>query len=96
MNLSTKQIKRLRILAHTLKPVVIIGQQGLGESVFIEIDQALQHHELIKVRINAEDRHARTSMIDAIGLKLKCGFVQRIGHVAIFYRLNPNRNRIRA
>lgn len=50
MNLSTKQKQHLKGLAHPLKPVVLLGSNGLTEGVLAEIEQALEHHELIKVK----------------------------------------------
>ncbi len=52
MNAANK--KKLRAEAHTLKPVVMIGQSGLTTGVLAELDQALNIHELLKVRIRAE------------------------------------------
>ena len=48
MNLSTKQKQHLKGLAHSLKPVVLLGANGLTEAVLAEIEIALDHHELIK------------------------------------------------
>lgn len=56
MNLSTKQKQHLKGLAHPLKPVVLLGSNGLTEGVLAEIEQALEHHELIKVKIATEDQ----------------------------------------
>ena len=60
MNLSTKQKQHLKGLAHPLKPVVLLGSNGLTEGVLAEIEQALEHHELIKVKIATEDRETKT------------------------------------
>lgn len=89
MKLTTKQIKHLRALAHNLKPVVIIGAAGLTESNLNEISLQLEAHELIKVRVNAEDREARALMIEAICDKTNAVHVQTIGHIGIFYRGAP-------
>ena len=86
MAITEKQRRHLRKLAHSLKPVVIIGQHGLSENVITEIDNALGHHELIKVRINASDKAARQAMIDAIAEQTESDFVLSIGHIAAFYR----------
>ncbi len=51
MNLSTKQKQHLKGLAHSLKPVVLMGANGLTEAVLAEIEIALNHHELIKVKL---------------------------------------------
>lgn len=93
--LSPIQIRYLRGLAHALNPLVIIGQHGLTESVLKEIGHVLFDHELIKVRVNAEDRQGRIDIIDTICNSHECEFIQRIGHVAVFYKRNPKQNRIR-
>ena len=86
MPLTSNQKQFLRQRAHHLKPVVIIGQHGLTENVVTEIDGALAHHELIKVRVNAGDREARQAMIEQIGEQTGAEAVQQIGHIAVFYR----------
>ena len=86
MPLKEKQKRHLRGLLHSRKPVVIIGGAGLTENVMLEIDNALAHHELVKVKVNADDRPARTAMIEQICEQTKSELVQTIGHTASFYR----------
>lgn len=86
MTLSTTQKKFLRARAHTLKPVVIVGANGLHEAVLAEIEQALAHHELIKVRFNCGDREARQTMLDTVQEHCGAELVQSIGHIGVFYR----------
>ena len=86
MSLSQTQRRHLRKLAHHLKPVVTVGNAGLSESVLNEIEIALAHHELIKVRINAGDKAERQAMIDKIGEQTEAEWVLSIGHIAAFYR----------
>lgn len=84
----TSQIRRaLKSKAHKLHPIVIIGSKGLTESVLAEIDAALQIHELIKIRVNAEDRAQRQTMIDQICEHTLGECVSTIGHIAVLYRL---------
>ena len=59
MKLSTKQIAHLRGLAHSLNPVVMIGNNGLTENVIKEIELNLNSHELIKVKVSGDDRDVR-------------------------------------
>lgn len=94
MKLTDQQKRHLRGLGHALKPVVILGNAGLTENVLAEIDQALTHHELIKVRINAADREQRTAIIDAICEQTKGDPVQCIGHILLIFRRNPKKRRI--
>ncbi|WP_428603862.1 ribosome assembly RNA-binding protein YhbY [Sedimenticola sp.] len=91
MPLTKKQIRQLKSLVHHLNPVVIIGQNGLTEAVFNELDITLNTHELIKVRLNAADREERQAMIAAIGERCDAELVQTIGHVAAFFRRNPDK-----
>lgn len=86
MALKSNQKQFLRQRAHHLKPVVLIGQHGLGENVLAEIDNALAYHELIKVKVNAGDREERQQLIDQILANSQAELIQQIGHVAVFYR----------
>jgi RNA-binding protein len=83
--------KFLKVQAHTLKPIVIIGQNGLSEAVINEINLALDHHELLKVRVNAADRDIRKEMIEQITSTLSADLVQAIGHIATIYRKRPKK-----
>jgi len=94
MSLNNKQNRFLRAQAHSLKPVVLIGGAGLTDSVINEINQALHDHELIKVRVNADDREAKQEMIDVISEQTESFLVQTIGHIGIFYRRNKKKPKI--
>ncbi|HFE36877.1 MAG TPA: ribosome assembly RNA-binding protein YhbY [Gammaproteobacteria bacterium] len=86
MSLSTKQNQYLRGLAHRLNPVVIIGNAGLTDAVMEEVKLAMNHHELIKVKIKADDRLTRKELCQNIITECQCHHVQSIGHVAVFYK----------
>ncbi len=88
MNAANK--KKLRAEAHTLKPVVMIGQSGLTSGVLAELDQALNIHELLKVRIRAE-RDERKLITEKICTDSGAELIQSIGQIAVIYRLNPNK-----
>ena len=88
MNAANK--KKLRAEAHTLKPVVMIGQSGLTGGVLAELDQALNTHELLKVRIRAE-RDVRKLITEKICADSGAELIQSIGQIAVIYRLNPNK-----
>lgn len=90
MPLTKKQIRQLKSLAHHLNPVVIVGQNGLTDAVLNELNITLSTHELIKVRLNAGDREERQEMITQICRRSGAQLVQRIGHVAAFFRRNPD------
>lgn len=86
MSLSTAEKKRLRQIGHHLNPVVLLGGNGLTESVIAEIDARLEDHELIKVRVGGEDRAARLAAIDEIAQATKAEVAQIIGKLVLLYR----------
>lgn len=86
ITLTTKQKQYLKSLAHHLSPVVMLGANGLTEGVLAEIDGALTHHELIKVKIAGADREVKQLIIDAIVRETKATAVQAIGHILVLYR----------
>ena len=94
MKLSESQKKYLRGLGHELKPVIMIGDAGLSEGVRAEYAAALEHHELIKVRIRVGDRDARDEMIRSLCDESGATLIQRIGNVALLYRENPEKKKI--
>ena len=86
MNLTTKQKQHLKGLAHSLKPVVMLGANGLTEGVLAEIDSALNHHELIKVKVASSDRELKNAIVDAIVRETQSAKVQTIGHILVLFR----------
>ena len=86
MNLNKKQIQHLKGLAHSLKPVVLLGNNGLTEAVVAEIDFALNHHELIKVKIPTDDRETKALIVEAICRETNSIKIQVIGKTLIIFR----------
>lgn len=86
MSLTNSQIKQLRKLAHHLKVIIIVGNAGITENLLQEINNALDTHELVKIRINAGDHAERKAMIEQIQQHSQATIIQTIGHVAVFYR----------
>ena len=84
--LSSAQRKELKARAHSLEPVVIIGNKGLTAEVVAEIDRALTSHELIKVRAPSMERVERAQTFSAICEKTGCEAVQQVGKVFVLYR----------
>ncbi|MCA6220607.1 MULTISPECIES: ribosome assembly RNA-binding protein YhbY [Photorhabdus] len=91
MALNKKQVQHLKSLAHPLKPVVMIGNNGLTEGVLAEIEQTLSHHELIKVKIAGEDRETKNLIADAIVRETGAYNVQIIGKTLVLYRQSEER-----
>jgi len=91
MTLSNKQKQFLKGLAHPLKPVVLLGANGLTEGVMLEIDHSLDIHELIKVKVPTNDRETKKLIFDAIERESKAHKVQVIGHTIVLYRQSKDK-----
>jgi len=91
MPITDKQRRWLKQRVHHLKPVVTLGQAGLSDAVLAEIELALDHHELIKVRVSSAERDERDATVRAIAARTDAALIQRIGNVASFFRANPRK-----
>jgi len=84
--LGKNQLHHLRQLAHDIKPIIIIGNKGLTDNVMDEVKLALDHHELIKVRVNAGDKSERQDMIEQMKQACEAQEVISIGHIVGLYK----------
>ncbi|HPK52867.1 MAG TPA: ribosome assembly RNA-binding protein YhbY [Smithellaceae bacterium] len=82
----------LRSLAHHLKPVVLIGGNGISVQVMASVDAALNDHELIKVKFG-EFKEEKKEISEEIAAVTKSEIVGIIGNIAIFYRQHPQPER---
>lgn len=89
--LDSAQKKRLRAAAHTLKPVVMIGNQGYTDAVGLAIDEALTTHELIKVRLRGIAQEDRKEVTQQICSQYGAQQVDMIGAIAVLFRENPDK-----
>jgi len=91
MNLTQKQIKFLKSLGHSIAPVVTVADRGLVETVIAAVDEALDVHELIKVKVRLP-REERTKIYQDLCRKTGAIEVQTIGMMLLIYR--PTKNSI--
>lgn len=96
IELSPIERQALKAKAHTLDPLVIIGDKGLTANVIREIDRTLSAHELIKIRVNTDDRDERAAWMEQIAGALAAAPVQMIGKTIVIWRLNPQKVKERA
>jgi RNA-binding protein len=94
IDLTERQKKYLRGLAHARDPVVLIGQGGLSPTITGELATALGAHELVKVRARVGDRDERDTIFASLAEQTGSTIVQRIGNVAVFYRARKDKPRI--
>lgn len=81
--------KFLKGQAHHLKPVIIVGAKGISEQLITAVDEALNDHELIKIKFG-EFKESKTEFSEKISKETNSSIVGLIGHIAVFYRTNPD------
>lgn len=95
--LTGKQRRHLRALGHHLHPVVQVGHQGLTDAVVAAVDEALDLHELVKIKVgqNSPDE-ADGPLSEALAERLGCHPVQQLGRVVLVFRQNedPDRRKV--
>jgi len=84
--LTSSEKNILRKKAHSLKPVVLIGQHGVNESVIAEIDSSLNVHELVKIRCRGSDKEKFSEQCTQVENGLHAEVVQKIGSTFVLYR----------
>ena len=94
MALSKPQIKQLRQLAHHAKVIISIGQHGISDNVLNELENALEFHELVKIKIAGEDREARQAIIEQLCADSGAEKIQAIGKTLTLFRRNTRKPRI--
>lgn len=92
--LTAAQTRFLRGQAHDLKAMIQVGGKGVTDALLAEVDGALEHHELIKVKVGAPDRDERDALIEQIAQRVSAALVQRIGHTAVLYRPAKDKRQI--
>ena len=90
--LTGKQRGHLRSLAHALKPVVLVGQRGVTDTLLENVHAALLAHELIKIKVHDHDDvgDAAEAIYNSTGAQL----AQRVGKTLVFYKPHPETPRI--
>jgi len=91
-DLDGAQRRHLRSLAHSIRPIVFVGEGGLSEPLLRALDEALESHELIKVRLRQPEakKDLARQLADSSGSAL-CGIV---GHTVVLYRPDPESPKI--
>ncbi|MHB8093132.1 MAG: YhbY family RNA-binding protein [Syntrophales bacterium] len=82
--------KYLRGLAHSLKPLVLIGKEGLTAGTTLAVDEALSLHELIKIKFNDfKESEQKIVLTNELAMRTNSSLVGMIGHTAALYRRQP-------
>ncbi len=86
MDLPTDKRRELMARAHHLKPVILTGSAGITDALVTEADKAIEHHELIKVRLGGAEREERKAMAAELSKRLRADLIGTVGAVIVLYR----------
>ncbi len=86
LSLTATERRALSARAHAINPIVMIGKTGLSASVINELDRGLSSHELIKIKVQIENRLARKVLFEEICQQLEAAPVKHIGKIFVIYR----------
>jgi RNA-binding protein len=90
VELTAKDRARLKARAHALEPNVSVGNAGLTKAVIAEVERALAKRELIKVKVQVDDRDLRKQIGDEMGTVTDAAVVHRVGKIVILFRPKPD------
>ena len=94
LELTARDRARLKAKAHALEPSVSVGNAGATKAVIAEVDRALAKRELIKVKIQGDDRVLRKQLGDELGEATAAAVVHRVGKVVILWRPKPEKEEV--
>jgi RNA-binding protein len=92
--LTGKQRRHLRALGHGLDPVVRVGKGGITDGLVAAVSQALEDHELIKVKVLEESPQDRKQTAGQIAERCDACEVQVLGRNVLLYRPHPKEPKI--
>lgn len=76
-------------MAHGLNPVVMVGKNGLTDGVWQAVDEALENHELIKIKF-IDFKDSKQEIAGQLTKTLSAELIGIIGNIVILYRQNPD------
>jgi RNA-binding protein len=92
MPISPDRKKQFRTIGHKLNPIVTIAGNGVSEGVLIELNRALDDHELIKVKLALPERDDRKTVVEELSRLPGVEIIQEIGKVVLLYKPNKKAN----
>lgn len=91
-DLDNTELRRLKGIGHQLKPIVMIGNNGITENILQEVERALTDHELIKIKMPAGSKQEREELGSQLANSVQAQLIHSIGRMALLLRRNPNAN----
>ena len=93
-SITPRERATLRGMGNTLKPLLVIGKEGLSASVVAQLDGLLEQHELVKIKILKTAETDRHELADAAAKTSRSHLVHVIGRTLLLYRRHPKKPRL--
>jgi RNA-binding protein len=85
--------RKLRAAGHHLSAIVQVGKEGVTEPVLRQVSEALDHHELVKVKVGTESPEDRFEVAAAMADRVEAQVAQILGRTVLVYRKHPEEPR---
>jgi RNA-binding protein len=86
--LSNREIRELKGRAQRLKPMLKVGKDGLSPAFVQAADEALGHHELVKVKFD-DFKQQKKELGPKLASQLSANLIMQVGHVVVLFRRKP-------
>lgn len=86
--LEGRELRALKARAQLLKPLVRLGKDGMSDAFLKSLDEALMHHELVKVKFE-EFKDQKKELMPALAEKVAAHLILRVGNVVVLFRRKP-------
>jgi RNA-binding protein len=86
--LTNAQIRAYKAQAQRLKTTLKVGKDGLSPQFFAALDDALKHHELVKVKFD-HFKEQKKELVPQLAEKSGSQLITRVGNVAVLFRPKP-------
>ena len=87
MKISSKERKKLKGHAHSIKPLIIIGKEGVSENTINTINDMIENKELIKIKFNSY-KDQKNLLIKKIESSCNVNIIDQIGNIVILFKQN--------
>lgn len=89
--LTGRELRELKGRGQLLKPTIFVGKEGLSPALMKALDEALAHHELVKVKF-ADFKEQKKELTPLLAEKVAARLVMRVGNVAVLFRRRPGQD----
>jgi RNA-binding protein len=89
--LSNREIRELKARAQRLKPMLKVGKEGLSPAFLKAVDEALAHHELVKLKFD-EFKEQKRELGPKLARDVSAVLIAQVGHVVVLFRRKPSQN----